>query len=213
MLIAVVSVVHVLVAHYAVGGGLFLAVETTLRLSHRQPRLPGLPEAARQVLRPADGRLRGHHRRGHLVDDRPGLAAGHAGADPHLRLRLGHRVRLLRRRDRLRLRLLLLLGPAAGRRSHTIIVWIYGLSAWASLVIIAAITAFMLDPGNWPADHNFWSAILNRQSLPQIISRTGGALLLSSLYVYLHAAHHDQGRQAARADRVAVHPAGPARAR
>ena len=28
----------------------------------------------------------------------------------------------------------------------------------------------------------------NRQALPQIISRTGGALLLSSLYVYLHAA-------------------------
>ena len=46
----------------------------------------------------------------------------------------------------------------------------------------------MLDPGNWPADHDFWSAILNRQALPQIISRTGGALLLSSLYVYLHAA-------------------------
>ena len=28
MLIAVVSVIHVLVSHYAVGGGLFLAVET-----------------------------------------------------------------------------------------------------------------------------------------------------------------------------------------
>ena len=29
MLIAVVSIVHVLVAHYAVGGGLFLAVEAS----------------------------------------------------------------------------------------------------------------------------------------------------------------------------------------
>jgi hypothetical protein len=28
MLIAVIAVVHVLVSHYAVGGGLFLAVET-----------------------------------------------------------------------------------------------------------------------------------------------------------------------------------------
>jgi mono/diheme cytochrome c family protein len=73
-------------------------------------------------------------------------------------------------------------------RVHTIIVWIYGISAWASLVIIAAITAFMLDPGTWPVDHSFWGAILNRQALPQIIARTGGALLLSSLYVYLHAA-------------------------
>jgi cytochrome bd-type quinol oxidase subunit 1/mono/diheme cytochrome c family protein len=89
-------------------------------------------------------------------------------------------------------------------KTHTIIVWIYGLSAWASLVIISAITAYMLDPGAssnwidtlwptdrgylWPQDHAFWKAIFNRQSLPQIISRTGGALLLSSLYVYLHAA-------------------------
>jgi mono/diheme cytochrome c family protein len=74
------------------------------------------------------------------------------------------------------------------QKVHTIIVWIYGLSAWASLVIIAAITAFMLDPGTWPLDHDFWSAVMNRQALPQIVSRTGGALLLSSLYVYLHAA-------------------------
>lgn len=28
MLIAVIAVVHVLVSHYAVGGGLFLAIET-----------------------------------------------------------------------------------------------------------------------------------------------------------------------------------------
>ena len=121
------------------------------------------------------------------MDDWPGLAAGHASADSHLRLRLGHRIRLLRRRDRLRLHLLLLLGAAAGQNAH-IIVWIYGLSAWASLVIISAITAFMLDPGTWLRYHDFWSAIFNRQSVPQIISRTGGALLLSSLYVYLHAA-------------------------
>ena len=29
MLIAVIAVVHILVSHYAVGGGLFLALETT----------------------------------------------------------------------------------------------------------------------------------------------------------------------------------------
>jgi cytochrome bd-type quinol oxidase subunit 1 len=75
-------------------------------------------------------------------------------------------------------------------RVHAIIVWIYGLSAWASLVIISAITAFMLNPGDWvdPQHRDFWTAICNPQSLPQIISRTGGALLLSSLYVYCHAA-------------------------
>ena len=133
MLIAVISVVHVLVSHYAVGGGLFLAVETRPRLSHRRPRVPRLPEAPRAVLHPADRRLRRDHRRGHLVDDRAGLAAGHRSADPHVRLRLGHRMGLLRGRNRLGLHLLLLLGPArpkdARRPSAGSTPWRRG-SAW-----------------------------------------------------------------------------------
>jgi mono/diheme cytochrome c family protein len=64
------------------------------------------------------------------------------------------------------------------------------LAAWISLVLITGITAFMLNPGAWatdPAHQNFWTAFFNPQFLPQTIARTGGALLLSSLYVYLHA--------------------------
>jgi mono/diheme cytochrome c family protein len=58
-------------------------------------------------------------------------------------------------------------------------------------VLITGITAFMLNPGAWATStgsaHDFWTAFLNPQFLPQTIARTGGALLLSSLYVYLHA--------------------------
>ena len=46
MLIGIIAVVHVLVSHYAVGGGLFLAVETDLRLPHEKQGLPGLSRAA-----------------------------------------------------------------------------------------------------------------------------------------------------------------------
>ena len=42
MLIAVIATVHVLVSHYAVGGGLFLAVEVGSCLPHKRSRLPGL---------------------------------------------------------------------------------------------------------------------------------------------------------------------------
>jgi len=66
-------------------------------------------------------------------------------------------------------------------------VWIYALAAWFSLVAITCITGFMLNPGGWLENRTFWSGMLNPQALPQIIARTGGALLLSSLYVYLHA--------------------------
>lgn len=71
--------------------------------------------------------------------------------------------------------------------THIRIAWVYAISAWLSLVIITAITAFMLNPGSWPQHPDFWTAFFNPQTVPQILARTGGAFLLASLYVYLHA--------------------------
>jgi cytochrome bd-type quinol oxidase subunit 1 len=80
-------------------------------------------------------------------------------------------------------------------KTHQIIGWIYAISAWISLVLIASITAFMLNSGTWTQNHDFWAGFFNPQFIPQTIARTGGAMLLASLYVYLHAAlrakHHD----------------------
>jgi cytochrome d ubiquinol oxidase subunit I len=45
----------------------------------------------------------------------------------------------------------------------------------------------MLNPGSWTANRTFWVGFFNPQFVPQTASRTGGALLLASLYVYLHA--------------------------
>ncbi len=76
-------------------------------------------------------------------------------------------------------------------KKHLAIGWIYAVAAWISLVLITGITAFMLNPGRWaeidPAARNFWMALFNPQFVPQTVVRTGGALLLSSLYIYLHA--------------------------
>ncbi len=72
-------------------------------------------------------------------------------------------------------------------KTHTTIGWIYGFSAWASLFLITAITAFQLNSGGWVPADGFWKAFFNPQAIPQIIARTGGALVLASLYVYLHA--------------------------
>jgi mono/diheme cytochrome c family protein len=73
-------------------------------------------------------------------------------------------------------------------KTHQTIGWIYAGAAWISLVLITAITAFMLNPGAWPQHRSFWIGFLNPQFAPQTLARTGGAFLLSSLYVYLHAA-------------------------
>ena len=61
-------------------------------------------------------------------------------------------------------------------------------AAWISLVLITGITAFMLNPGRWlPDAHASGPPSSTRSSSRRPIARTGGALLLSSLYVYLHA--------------------------
>ncbi len=45
----------------------------------------------------------------------------------------------------------------------------------------------MLNPGEWVQNPDFWVGFFNPETVPQIIARTGGAFLLASLYVYLHA--------------------------
>ena len=76
-------------------------------------------------------------------------------------------------------------------RTHITIACMYGLFAWITLVLITGITSFMLDSrglfGNWSETGNFWHAFFNMQFLPQVVARTGGAVLLASMYVFLHA--------------------------
>ena len=73
-------------------------------------------------------------------------------------------------------------------KTHAAIGWIYASAAWISLVLITGITAFQLHPGSYLEHGGFWRAFLNPQFVPQTFARTGGSLLLASLYMYLHSA-------------------------
>ena len=187
MLIAIVSTVHVLVAHYAVGGGLFLAMEASYAYHTKNvDYLAYLKRHAKffVLLTVVFGAVTG-----------VGIWWTIGLASP-----LATRILLQTFVFAWAVEWVFFLLEIVSafvfyyywdrlpQKIHTTVLWIYAISGWASLAIISAITAFMLDPGDWLKDHNFWSAILNRQALPQIMSRTGGAMLLSSLYVYLHAA-------------------------
>lgn len=186
MLIAVISVVHVLVSHYAVGGGFFLAMETGY--------------AYRTGDRDYLAYLRRHARFFILVTVVFGAITG-VGiwwtiglASP---LSTGVLIRTFVFGWATEYVFFVIELVAAfvfyyywGRlpqKVHVATGWIYGLAAWISLVLITGITAFMLHPGMWIENQNFWVGFFNPQFLPQTIARTGGALMLSSLYVYLHA--------------------------
>lgn len=185
MLIAAIAVVHVLGSHYAVGGGLFLAVETGFaRRTGDKEYLAYLFRHTRffVLLTVAFGAITGVG-----IWWTIGLASplatevlirtfvfGWATEYVFFVIEIVSAFAFYYYWDRL------------AEKTHVAIGWIYGVSAWISLVLISGITAFMLHPGRWLESRSFWDGLFNPQFLPQTVARTGGALLLSSLYVYLH---------------------------
>jgi cytochrome d ubiquinol oxidase subunit I len=186
MLIAVVSVLHVIVSHYAVGGGIFLAVETRFAYrTHNRNYLAYLKDHAWFfiLVTVVYGAITGVG-----IWWTIGLASPLATETLIHAFVFGWGMEYV---------FFLLEIVSAfifyyfwGRleaRTHQVIGWIYAVSAWISLVLITGITGFMLNPGSWPKNHNFWLGFLNPQFIPQTLARTGGSFLLASLYVYLHA--------------------------
>lgn len=186
MLIAIVSVLHVLVAHYAVGGGLFLAVETGYAYRTRNREyLAYLHRHARFfiLLTVVFGAISGVG-----IWWTIGLASPLTTAVLIRTFVFGWAMEYVAFVVEIVAAFIFYYyWDRLPQKTHLIIVWMYAIAAWVSLVLITCITAFMLTPGEWLTSRDFWVAVLNPQAVPQIVARTGGALLLSSLYVYLHA--------------------------
>jgi mono/diheme cytochrome c family protein len=72
-------------------------------------------------------------------------------------------------------------------RAHLVIIWLYFFAAYMSLVIIQGILSFMLTPGRWLATHSFWDGIFNPTYLPGLLLRTGICLFLAGAYLTLAA--------------------------
>jgi len=186
MLIAAVSVLHVIVSHYAVGGGIFLAVET--RHAYRTNNQGYL------------GYLKKHAWFFILVTVVYGAITG-VGiwwtiglASPLATETLIHTFVFGWAMEYVTFIVEIVAAfvffyywGRLDNKTHQTVGWIYAGAAWASLVIITGITGFMLNPGLWVEHRNFWLGLFNPQFVPQVLARTGGSFLLASLYVYLHA--------------------------
>ncbi|HYB91104.1 MAG TPA: c-type cytochrome [Candidatus Binataceae bacterium] len=73
------------------------------------------------------------------------------------------------------------------RATHLIVGWIYFGAAWASLAIINGILTFMLTPGRWLETHNFFDGVLNPTYFPALAMRTAMAVMLAGMYGLLTA--------------------------
>ncbi|MDR3182441.1 MAG: cytochrome ubiquinol oxidase subunit I [Planctomycetaceae bacterium] len=191
MLIAVIAVIHVFVSHYAVGGGILLALENQFAVkTGDKPYRDYLHRHAKffVLLTVAFGAITG-----------VGIWWTIALTSPLATEKL---IRTFVFGWAIEWVFFIIEIVAAfvmyyhwsrlPEKTHVIITWIYALAAWISLVLITGITAFMLDSrgliADWSETGNFWHAFLNVQFLPQTVARTGGAVLLAALYILMHAA-------------------------
>ena len=71
---------------------------------------------------------------------------------------------------------------------HQLLGWIYFGAAWMSLFIINGVIDFMLTPGTWPEDRNFWSGFFNPTFWPALFFRTFFALIIAGLFGLMTAA-------------------------
>lgn len=72
-------------------------------------------------------------------------------------------------------------------RTHQTIGWIYFGAAWMSLFLINGIIDFMLTPGAWLTNNDFWSGFFNPTFWPSLFFRSFMSFMLAGCYGFLTA--------------------------
>jgi mono/diheme cytochrome c family protein len=67
--------------------------------------------------------------------------------------------------------------------AHLLVGWLYFIGAYLSLVIINGIVSFMLTPGSWLESHAFWDGFFNPTYWPSLVLRTGICILMAVAFM------------------------------
>ncbi len=186
-IIALVAVVHVLVSHFAVGGGLFLVLLEQKAYKQNDDGLLGYVKKHSKfflLLTMVFGGLTG-----------VGIWWTIALLNPAATSSLIHTfvfgwaaewVFFLT--EIIALFIYFYTFGKMERKKHLIIGWLYFFSAWMSLFLINGIIGYMLTPGAWIEDHSFWSGFFNPTFWPSLVFRTGLSLVLCGVFGFVTAA-------------------------
>lgn len=68
------------------------------------------------------------------------------------------------------------------KRAHLVVGWLYFIAAYLSLVVINGIVTFMLTPGKWLETHAFWDGFFNPTYWPSLVLRTGIAIVMAAVF-------------------------------
>jgi len=186
VLMAVVSVLHVFVSHFAVGGGLWLV------LTERRVVATGDPDLRAHLVSQSRVFL--------LITLVFGAITGvgiwftAALISPHTITALirayvwGWAIEWVFFFVEIAAALVYWYGwNTLDRRTHQIVGWIYFVSAYMSLVVINGIITFMLTPGGWLENQEFWTGFFNPTYWPSVAVRSFAAFAQAGLFTLLTA--------------------------
>ncbi len=179
--IAVIAVIHVYVAHFAIGGGLFLVL-TEIR---------GYRKSCRQTIQ----YTKRHSRFFMLLTMVFGAVTGVAIwfiialVSPQVTSALIHifvfgwaTEWVFFLGEIVAIFLYYYRFGKISRRDHLMIGWFYFIFAWLSLFVINGIICFMLTPGAWPQTGLFWDGFFNESAWASLFYRTALAFFLAGLF-------------------------------
>ena len=182
LLMALVAIPHVIVSHFAIGGGLLIAVTETLAVKRGDPELRGLAKRSSLVLI--------------LVSTVFGAISGVgiwvvAGlVSPAAISTLIHTYVWGWAIEWVFFVLEIVASlvyyatwDKISKGAHLLVGWLYFLGAYLSLVVINGIITFMLTPGRWLETGAFWDGFFNPTYWPSLVLRTGICLMMATAFM------------------------------
>jgi mono/diheme cytochrome c family protein len=182
ILIGLVAITHVWVSHFAIGGGLAIAITETLAVRRGDPAMRDLARRSSLMLiliSTVFGAISGVGIWVTIGLVQPAATSalihtyvwGWASEWGFFILEIVTALLYYATWEKVR------------PRTHLLIIWLYFFAAFMSLVIIQGIIAFMLTPGRWLETGSFWHGFFNPSYLPGVVLRTGICLLLAGAYM------------------------------
>jgi len=178
VLMGIVAITHVIVSHFAIGGGLLIAVTETLSVKRDDPEMRDLAKRSSLVLilfSTVFGAISGV---GIWVV--AGLISPAAISALIRNFVWGWAIEWVFFFVEI-VAALIYFGTwnKISKRAHVVVIWIYFIAAYLSLVVINGIVTFMLTPGKWLETGAFWDGFFNPTYFPSLVLRTGIVILMA----------------------------------
>ena len=194
LIIAVIAVVHVYVAHFAVGGGFFLVITEWMGYRKKRPDVVAYIKTHTLfflLLTMVFGAITG-----------VGIWFTISLLSPGVTSILIHEFVFAWATEWVfftgEIVALLLYWYRFGKmndKDHLTIGWFYVLFGWLSLFMVNGIIAFMLTPGRWVETGSFWDGFFNPSMWPSLGYRTCIALMFAGIFGFVTAVFTKDDRQ------------------